>query len=205
MLHLTIESVKINVLWNVNQHPSQKIRAVACTSGPIRGRLNWSENEVRLKYHAVALIRAAPEGTGYMPYDYLKTTGDHSGQQLRCLFCISLGFTGRKLGENYRLTLTKYQGAQGPRKWTLFTAPSQPVKTHKNLMPLAYYSQASAMALPLQTSKTPNCRCMPMPRSFSFLRVLGQKVTIRYNYDTWVLQSRYYLILHDPNLANWLQ
>lgn len=29
----------------------------------------------------------------------------------------------------------------------------------------------------------------------------GQKVTIRYNYDTLALQSRYYLILHDPNLA----
>ena len=119
MVHLTTESVKINMFWNVNRPPSQQIRAVACTSGPICGRLNWSQNEVRLKYHAVALSRAAPEGTGYLPYDCLKTTGDHSGQQL-CFFFVHLPWLHWKeswLGK-LQIHLNKYQG-QGPCKWAL--------------------------------------------------------------------------------------
>ena len=90
VLHLTIESVKINVLWNVNQHPSQKIRAVACTSGPIRGRLNWSENEVRLKYHAVALIRdSSSAGRDWIHALWLPENDGGPFRSTTSLFCFA--------------------------------------------------------------------------------------------------------------------
>ena len=129
------------MFWNVNRPPSQQIRAVACTSGPICGRLNWSQNEVRLKYHAVALSRAAPEGTGYLPYDFLKTTGDHSGQQLCFFLSRSLGFTGRNLGwEDYRFTWISIKGRDRAIELYQFTAPWQLGKNQlssRSLMPLA--------------------------------------------------------------------